>query len=75
MSADIESSTDSGSIKHDHANSPSYPHDRIGLFISSSMRDEEDFSWSSYRDELDKLLRQSPLYNPFEIERHASIKC
>lgn len=42
MSADIESSTDSGSIKHDHANSPSYPHDRIGLFISSSMRDEED---------------------------------
>lgn len=74
MSAGIEPLTASSSIKNDLANSLSYPHDQIDLFISSSMRDEEDFSWSSYRDELDKLLRQSPLFNPFEIENHASIE-
>lgn len=74
MSAGIEPSTASSSLKNDLANSLSCPHDQISLFISSSMRDEEDFSWSSYRDELDKLLRQSPLFNPFEIENHASIE-
>lgn len=38
----------------------SFSHNRIRIFISSSMRDEGEFSWLSYREALDKLLAQSP---------------
>lgn len=75
MIADDESSAANHCvIDNDFSNNLSYPHDQIDVFISSSMRDEGDFSWASYRKELGKLLGQSPLFNPFEIEDHASIE-
>ena len=48
--------------------------DRIEVFISSSMRDESDFSWSKLRDEINSALAQSDLFKPFVIENHASIE-
>lgn len=52
----------------------SFSHNRIRIFISSSMRDEGEFSWLSYREALDKLLAQSPFFDPFVIENRASIE-
>lgn len=48
--------------------------DRIEVFISSSMRDEGDFSWSKLRGEINSALAQSDLFKPFVIENHASIE-
>lgn len=74
MTEIIKISAASSPMNNDLPNDLICPHDRIDLFVSSSMRDEEDFSWSLYRRELGKLLGQSPLFNPFEIEGHASIE-
>lgn len=49
-----------------------YPHNRIPVFISSSMKDEGDFSWSSLRREIDKKLMTSPIFIPFCIEDRVS---
>lgn len=48
--------------------------DCIEVFISSSMRDEGDFSWSKLRGEINSALAQSDLFKPFVIENHASIE-
>jgi len=50
------------------------PYNRVGIFISSSMRDEGDFSWKDYRSEIYKRLKGSPLFTPFVIENRASIE-
>lgn len=47
--------------------------DRIEVFVSSSMRDEVDFSWQQLRDELNRALLKSDIFKPFAIESHASI--
>lgn len=44
----------------------------LTVFISSSMRDEGDFSWSSLRRNLADKLRSSDLFYPFAIEEHAA---
>lgn len=46
--------------------------DKISVFISSSMRDEGDFSWSDFRKEISDLLWYSDLFHPFAIEEHVS---
>ena len=46
--------------------------DKISVFVSSSMRDEDGFSWSVLREEISELLRSSDLFQPFAIEEHAS---
>lgn len=46
--------------------------EKISVFISSSMRDEDGFSWSALREEISDLLRSSDLFQPFTIEEHAS---
>lgn len=51
-----------------------FPHNRIRIFISSSMRDEGEFSWRSFRGALDGMLAQSPFFDPFAIENRASIE-
>lgn len=56
------------------ASGQSFPHNRIRIFISSSMRDEGKFSWFSYREALGRLLAQSPFFDPFAIENCASIE-
>lgn len=48
--------------------------DRIEVFVSSSMRDEGDFSWLQLRDELNRALLKSDIFKPFAIESHASIE-
>ena len=48
--------------------------DRIEVFVSSSMRDEGDFSWQQLRDELNCALSKSEIFKPFAIESHASIE-
>lgn len=48
--------------------------DRIEVFVSSSMRDEGDFSWQQLRDELNCALLKSDIFKPFAIEFHASIE-
>lgn len=48
--------------------------DRIEVFVSSSMRDEGDFSWQQLRDELNCALLKSDIFKPFAIESHASIE-
>lgn len=48
--------------------------DRIEVFVSSSMRDEGDFSWLQLRDELNRALLKSDIFKPFTIESHASIE-
>ncbi len=46
---------------------------KISVFISSSMRDEDGFSWAALRKEISDLLRRSSdLFQPFAIEEHAS---
>lgn len=45
---------------------------KLAVFISSSMRDEGDFSWSSLRRNLADKLRSSNLFYPFAIEEHAA---
>ena len=46
--------------------------DRIEVFVSSSMRDEDTFSWHQLRDELNNALQKSDIFKPFAIEFHAS---
>lgn len=46
--------------------------DRIEVFVSSSMQDEDDFSWRRLRDELNSALLKSDIFKPFAIEFHAS---
>ena len=46
--------------------------DRIEVFVSSSMRNEGDFSWHQLRDELNCALLNSDIFKPFAIEFHAS---
>lgn len=48
--------------------------DRIEVFVSSSMRNEGDFSWQQLRDELNCALLKSDIFKPFAIESHASIE-
>lgn len=48
--------------------------DRIEVFVSSSMRDEGDFSWQQLRNELNCALLKSDIFKPFAIEFHASIE-
>lgn len=45
----------------------------LAVFISSSIRDEGDFSWSSLRRNLAEKLRGSNLFSPFAIEEHAAL--
>lgn len=46
--------------------------DRIEVFVSSSMRDEDTFCWRMLRDELNNALLKSDIFKPFAIEYHAS---
>ena len=46
--------------------------DRIEVFVSSSMRDEDTFCWRKLRDELNNALLKSDIFKPFAIEFHAS---
>ena len=55
-----------------HASSNSYPYNRIQVFISSSMRDENDFSWKEFREKISRQFSDSPLFVPFKIEDHTS---
>lgn len=48
--------------------------DRIEVFVSSSMRDEGDFSWQQLRNKLNRALLKSDIFKPFAIESHASIE-
>ena len=48
--------------------------DRIDVFVSSSMRDEGDFSWQHLRAELNRALLKSDIFKPFAIEFHASVE-
>lgn len=36
--------------------------DRIEVFVSSSMQDEDDFSWRRLRDELNSALLKSDIF-------------
>lgn len=38
--------------------------DRIEVFVSSSMRDEDDFSWQQLRNELNCALLKSDIFKP-----------
>lgn len=46
--------------------------DRIEVFVSSSMQDEDTFCWRKLRDELNNALLKSDIFKPFAIEFHAS---
>ncbi|WP_273447486.1 hypothetical protein [Thermophilibacter provencensis] len=75
MPAAVESSIGlPGPASGTEADVQNFPHNRIRIFISSSMRDEGEFSWFSFREALDRLLLQTPLFDPFAIEDHASIE-
>ena len=50
------------------------PYNKIRVFISSSMRDENGFSWTSFRKELFSVIDHSDLFDPFAIENHASFE-
>lgn len=51
-----------------------YRYNRVPIFISSSMRDEGNFSWYSVRKELYIQLEESSIFVPFAIENRASIE-
>ena len=61
-------------FQDDNASLPAcaHSHDKISVFISSSMRDEGDFSWTGFRKEISGLLQSSELFHPFAIEEHVS---
>lgn len=48
--------------------------EKISVFISSSMRDEGDFSWSTLRSAVYEEINRIPLFHSFAIEHRASMQ-
>lgn len=48
--------------------------DRIGVFVSSSMRNEGNYNWRHLRAKLNRALLKSDIFKPFVIESHASVE-
>ena len=50
----------------------SFPHQRLNVFISSAMREENGTNWLEIRKRVKDKLASCPYINPFIIEDHAS---
>ena len=50
----------------------SFPHQRLNVFISSAMREENGTNWLEIRKKVKNKLASCPYINPFIIEDHAS---
>ena len=48
------------------------PHQRLNVFISSAMREENGTNWIEIRNKVKEKLARCPYINPFIIEDHAS---
>jgi len=47
--------------------------EKLKVFISSSMRDEGNFSWLELRDMISKAINGTEIFRAFAIEDHASV--
>ena len=45
---------------------------KVNIFISSAMNDEEGFTWKEIREKIKEQLDKCPLLNTFIIEEHGS---